>query len=132
MGLNPASGPDFIATYLDDVLILSPSFEEHLIHLQRVLDRLIEIGLKLKPTKFRFICQNVEYLGHVITPEGISPKFSEASSSKIKIKISSSMLYLKFCKWYHFLRQGRLCRMPTSKKKFTNYTTIGQLKCYIV
>ena len=30
-------------------------------------------GLKLKPTKCYFIRQQVEYLGHVITPQGISP-----------------------------------------------------------
>ena len=34
-------------------------------------------GLKLKPSKCHFICQTVEYLGHTITPKGISPNNSQ-------------------------------------------------------
>ena len=39
--------------------------------MSRVLHRLIEVGLKLKPTKCQFIRKEVEFLGHVITPEGL-------------------------------------------------------------
>ena len=38
----------FVAVYLDDVLIFSWTTEEHLVHLQLVLDRIIQAGLKLK------------------------------------------------------------------------------------
>jgi len=73
MGLNPEDGPDFVSVYLDNVLIFSDTFEAHLVHLRQVLQRFQTAGLKLKPSKCHFICQRVEYLGHVITPQGISP-----------------------------------------------------------
>ena len=82
MGLNPTDGSDFVTTYLDDILVFSSSFEEHLLHLQKVLDRLMEVGLKLKPAKCHFLCQSVEYLGHVITPEGISPNAQRITAVK--------------------------------------------------
>ena len=63
----------FVSVYLDDILVYSETFEDHLDHLQRVISRLQNAGLKLKPTKCYFIQQQVEYLGHVITPQGISP-----------------------------------------------------------
>lgn len=59
--------------YLDHILIYSETFKDHLDHLQRVISRLQAVGLKLKPTKCYFIRQQVEYLGHVITPQGIYP-----------------------------------------------------------
>ena len=72
-GLNPLDGPDFVSAYLDDILVFSTSLEDHLNHLGQVLNRLSEAGLKLKPSKCHFVTQQVEYLGHLITPQGIKP-----------------------------------------------------------
>ena len=55
MGLNPSDGEDFVAVYIDDVLVFSHTLEEHLEHLRRVIDRLQQAGLKLKPTKCHFV-----------------------------------------------------------------------------
>ena len=54
MGLNPKSGPDFVAVYIDDVLVFSPTLEEHIDHLKAVIQRISEAGLKLKPSKCCF------------------------------------------------------------------------------
>ena len=70
MGLNPEEGPDFVAIYIDDIIIFSRTLEDHIDHLRLVFERLVETGLKLKPTKCQFVRKEVEYLGHVITPQG--------------------------------------------------------------
>ena len=70
-GLNPEGGPDFVSVYIDDVLVFSQTLEEHWKHLDLVLERLEKAGLKLQPTKCHFIRTEVEYLGHVISPEGL-------------------------------------------------------------
>jgi hypothetical protein len=59
--------------YIDDVVILGRSFEEHLQHLQQVFDRLQQAGLKLKPRKCHFLQRKVNYLGHVVSNKGIAP-----------------------------------------------------------
>ena len=79
-GLNPTEGPSFVSVYIDDVLIFSRSLEEHLRHIGQVLDRLQAAGLKLKPGKCHFVCQQVEYLGHLITPKGLLPNPKEVSA----------------------------------------------------
>ena len=52
MRLNPETGPDFVAVYLDDILVFSETFEAHLLHLRQVLERFKVAGLKLKPQSF--------------------------------------------------------------------------------
>ena len=73
MGFNPEAGPDYIAVYLDDILIVSKTLEEHKSHLEQVFKRLEDVGLKLNPKKCSFACQKVEYLGHIVMAEGLKP-----------------------------------------------------------
>ena len=72
-GLNPESGRQFVAAYLDDIVVFSTSLQEHLIHLKKVIDRLKFANLKLKPSKCNFVKKEVEYLGHIITANGLQP-----------------------------------------------------------
>ena len=73
MGLNPEDGPDYVTVYIDDVLIFSRTLEDHLEHLRKVIERLQQVGLKLKPAKCQFILEEVEYLSHLIIPQGLKP-----------------------------------------------------------
>lgn len=57
--------------YLDDLIIFSKNFEEHLQRLQLVFDRLREHGLKLKPSKCHLMRREVQYLGHLVSSGGI-------------------------------------------------------------
>ena len=56
--------------YIDDILIASRTFDEHI---AAVVDRLRKAGLRLKAKKCCFLCENVSYLGHTISAQGVSP-----------------------------------------------------------
>ena len=66
-------GYRFALIYIDDIIIFSKSVEEHLAHLEEVFRRLREANIKLNPKKCSFGKKNVEYLGHVVTPDGVIP-----------------------------------------------------------
>jgi len=68
--LGPELEPHVFA-YLDDIIIASPSFEEHLRHLTEVFTRLREARLRLNPAKCRFCVPELKYLGHIINRQGI-------------------------------------------------------------
>ncbi|PFX13456.1 Retrovirus-related Pol polyprotein from transposon 17.6 [Stylophora pistillata] len=56
------------------------SVDEHLVHLEEVFKRLREANIKLNPKECDFVKQRVEYLSHIVTPEGVSP-----NSEKIRV-----------------------------------------------
>lgn len=60
-----------MSIYIEDILVFSTTWEEHLHHLKLVLERLREVNLKLKLVKCRFLRQEVQYLGYVVTPKGL-------------------------------------------------------------
>ncbi|WVZ62139.1 hypothetical protein U9M48_011919 [Paspalum notatum var. saurae] len=62
----------FVLVFLDDILIFSPNLETHLSHLTLVLAKLRQHKLYLKPSKCTFAQQSVEYLGHIISDQGVS------------------------------------------------------------
>ena len=57
--------------FLDDILIFSETFEDHLERLEAVFSRLKQQGLKLKPSKCEFFKTSVKYLGHVVSENGV-------------------------------------------------------------
>ena len=63
----------FTLIYLDDVIIYSRMQEDHLTHLQAVLDHFAHHGLKLKPSKCHFFKENITYSGHKISAKGMLP-----------------------------------------------------------
>ncbi|KAI7799341.1 Pol polyprotein, partial [Triplophysa rosa] len=63
----------FVFVYLDDILIFSPSLQEHTRHVREVLQRLLENQLFVKAEKCEFHAVTVSFLGHIISPRGINP-----------------------------------------------------------
>ena len=58
--------------YLDDVIVLGCTFIEHLDHVEAVFSRLREANLKLQPFKCNLCRAKVNFLGHIVSSEGIS------------------------------------------------------------
>uniref|UniRef100_A0A3B3D9F3 ribonuclease H n=1 Tax=Oryzias melastigma TaxID=30732 RepID=A0A3B3D9F3_ORYME len=61
------------AVYLDDIVVASPTFEQHLFDLKDVLDRLKSAGLTLKLSKCQFCLSDLSFLGYRVSPSGIHP-----------------------------------------------------------
>ena len=74
-------GLEFARAYIDDLLIISKtSFEEHLEHLEKVLTRLQEAGLKVNASKSAFCKPELTYLGYVINRQGIQPSMKKVQA----------------------------------------------------
>ena len=65
------SGFNFAFGYLDVILIFSPDMATHLQHLRYLFDRLRAADLKLKEIKCNFLKTHIQYLGHIVSGEGI-------------------------------------------------------------
>lgn len=63
----------FCFVYMDDVVIFSKSLSEHIDHIRVIFKKLRDVNLKIQPDKSEFLCKEVAFLGHIITPEGIKP-----------------------------------------------------------
>ena len=75
-------GLQFTMTYLDDIIIFSQDELQHLEHLEIVFSCLQEAGLKMKHSICDFFKSEIHYLGHLISPEGISPLPNKLDSIK--------------------------------------------------
>ena len=64
--------PPFVLIYLDDVIIHSASFEEHITHLAYVMAIFESKNLKLNPEKCHFANTEISFLGHIVSDKGIS------------------------------------------------------------
>ena len=59
--------------YLDDIIVFSKTLEDHIRHLETVFKILAEAGLKLKLKKCDFFKESINYLGHIVSREGVMP-----------------------------------------------------------
>ena len=66
-------GFTFAFGYLDDILVFSPDMESHLEHLRLLFERLRSADLKLKEVKCNFLKKHIQYLGQIVSGEGITP-----------------------------------------------------------
>jgi hypothetical protein len=61
----------FVLLFFDDIIIYSKSQENHVQHVDKVIQLLKEQQLYAKPSKFFFVVKEVEYLGHIVSHEGV-------------------------------------------------------------
>lgn len=71
---------DFSAAYIDDVIIYSRTWTEHLDHLQAVFQRLRQAGLTLKQEKCQFAMATCSYLGHIVGNGHVQPELGKVKA----------------------------------------------------
>ncbi|UYV83988.1 hypothetical protein LAZ67_X000803 [Cordylochernes scorpioides] len=64
---------DFAFVYLDDILVASKTEEEHYSHLETLFSRLNSYGLRINLSKSKFLVQEIDFLGYLITSHGVKP-----------------------------------------------------------
>lgn len=69
----------FVIVFFDDIFVYSKTKDKHLKHLSIVLDTLAKHSLFAKRSKCRFACAKIDYLGHLVSAEGV-----KADPSKLK------------------------------------------------
>merc|ERR1711893_81089 len=95
---------DYVVVYLDDVIIFSKTIDEHLKHLAAVLERFKKSGLKLKPKKCELCRDQVDYLGHTVTPEGVATKadlIEKVRNWDPPRTVRQVRQFLGLCNYYH-------------------------------
>ncbi|UYV83550.1 hypothetical protein LAZ67_23001442, partial [Cordylochernes scorpioides] len=97
------SGIGGVICYIDDVLIATASIEEHLALLKTIFARLAKYNIKLKKEKCLFLQKEIEYLGHLVTGEGIRPldhKVQAIQKAKMPTNISDLRSFLGLVNFY--------------------------------
>ena len=99
----------FARVYLDDIIVYSHTPQEHLAHVQTILQALRTSGLRANPSKCRFAAKEIAYLGHVISEGRIQPNPDKADSLKdlpVPTNISQLRSVLGLLNYYRRFVQG--------------------------
>jgi hypothetical protein len=102
--------------YLDDILIFSENEEEHVKHVKMVLGRLRSHRLYAKPSKCSFHKKEVDFLGYVVTQDGVKMELDRVATvqewltpttvREVRVFLGFANYYRRFIKGYSRLANG--------------------------
>ena len=106
--------------YLDDIIVYSKTPQEHIERLKGVFEKLSAAGLRLKPSKCEFFKTKVNYLGHVVSKDGIETdpkKISDILNWPEPKTVTDVRSFLGFTNYYRkfILRYAQKANKPLNK-----------------
>ncbi|XP_044574087.1 uncharacterized protein LOC116655403 [Drosophila ananassae] len=119
---------DRVFIYLDDLLVVSPSFESHLEVLKEIAHHLKRAGLTINVAKSHFCKRRVKYLGHIIGDGGIRTdpeKVKAITDFPIPKTLRALRSFMGLCGWYRkFVSNFAALTAPltdlmTTKRRFS-------------
>ena len=89
--------------YLDDIIVMGKTFQEHITNMEQVFARIREAGLKIKPDKCFLLREQVRYLGHIVSKNGIEA--DPEKTTKVKnwpppLNVREVQQFLGFANYY--------------------------------
>jgi len=120
---------DFTLAYIDDIIIYLKTFEEHLEHVDKMLEALQNVGITIVKEKCYFTYDNVELLSHRVGQLELSilQERGEAINALLYLKTvkEASTIFIKFNYHYNFISRFAEIALPITK-------AMGQNKCSII
>jgi len=105
--------------YLDDIVIATPTFDEHLTWLKKVLDKITAAGLMINPDKCEFCKSQVRYLGFIVQRDGLTvdpEKTRPVLEYPIPTNIRQVRRFLGMSSWYRrFIPQFATLSEPLTR-----------------
>ena len=95
--------------YLDDVILYSSTLGEHLKQIRIVLSRFLKANLKLKPSKCHFFQEEVLFLGHIVSGDGVKPNpelIKAVNEWQPPTSVKEIQKFLGLCNYYRQYVQG--------------------------
>ena len=138
---------EFSSIYIDDVLIYSATYKEHLEHIRGVLEALREAGLTAKPNKCVWGARSLEYLGHEIgnglvsIPEARVKVLSVYDKPKkqkgLRAFLGTAEYYRRFipdfARWagplFDTLKKGAPCVLEWNVRQCTSFNHLTSYPC---
>jgi Mg2+ and Co2+ transporter CorA len=95
-------GADFLKCYIDDILVHSKGFLEHLAHLEELFKRLHKVNMKIHPKKCEFVVTSIVYLGHKILPNGIMAHWAKVVAILAMPNPTNVHTFKRFIELYNY------------------------------
>ena len=112
--------------YIDDIIVFSATFSEHLDRLRNVFQRVQDAGLRLKANKCHFAQSKVSYLGHIVSKKGVEPdpsKIQAVLHYPAPNNVKELRQFLGLANYYRRFVQG-YSRIASPLFKLTNKTDL--------
>lgn len=99
---------DSVFVYIDDLLVVSPDFESHLVHLSTVADRLRAANLTINTMKSKFLMREIKYLGYIVGNGQLKTdpdKIKAITEFPTPVTVRQTRRFLGMAGWYQrFIR----------------------------
>lgn len=111
--------PQCAFLYIDDIIVIGCSIKHHISNLRHVFLNLRKYNLKLNPTKCMFFKNEVTFLGHHVSKQGIQPdktKYSAIVGYPVPTNADELRRFVAFCNYYRrFIRNFANIAVPLNK-----------------
>src|SRR6266498_789673 len=94
---------DFVVVYLDDILVCSDTFDEHINHLRKIFTKLRKANLIIKLKKCKFGQRKIKFLGHTIGMDGLRmdpENIEKIINCSVPMDVTEVRKFMGLCNYY--------------------------------